>query len=73
MIYITWDCHGDYLRFSTEKFPEQKQMTKEDYVIIAGDFGFWKNDREQYTQSHQSWVMVERGIAKLRRNGYWYP
>jgi hypothetical protein len=29
-------------------------MTKEDYVIIAGDFGFWKNDREQYTLSHQS-------------------
>lgn len=48
MIYITGDCHGDYLRFSTENFPEQKQMTKEDYMIIAGDFGFWKNDREQY-------------------------
>lgn len=47
MIYITGDCHGDYRRFNTKNFPEQKQMTKKDYVIITGDFGFWKNDKEQ--------------------------
>lgn len=47
MIYITGDCHGDYRRFSSQNFPEQKEMTKEDYVIVAGDFGFWKDDKEQ--------------------------
>lgn len=47
MIYITGDCHGEYRRFNTEIFPEQKQMTKADYVIIAGDFGFWHDTKEQ--------------------------
>ena len=39
MIYITGDCHSDFTRFSTENFPEQREMTKDDYVIICGDFG----------------------------------
>ncbi len=47
-IYITGDTHGDYRRFSVPIFPEQKQMTKDDYVIICGDFGFWSDDKEQY-------------------------
>lgn len=46
MIYITGDCHGDFERFSEENFPEQKNMTKEDYVIICGDFGgVWNVDQ----------------------------
>lgn len=47
MIYITGDCHGDYRRFENEIFPEQLEMTKNDYVIIAGDFGFWNDDSRQ--------------------------
>lgn len=47
MIYITGDCHGEYSRFNTKTFPEQKQMTKEDYIIICGDFGYWDESREQ--------------------------
>ena len=39
MIYITGDCHCNFERFNTEIFPEQKEMTKDDYVIICGDFG----------------------------------
>ena len=39
MIYITGDIHGDPRRLSMECFPEQKEMTKDDYVIICGDFG----------------------------------
>ena len=39
MIYITGDTHADFTRFSTDKFPIQKEMTKNDYVIICGDFG----------------------------------
>src|SRR5699024_4647782 len=46
-IYITGDCHGDYRRFSTEIFPEQYTMGKNDYVIVCGDFGYWSEDREQ--------------------------
>ncbi len=39
MIYITGDTHADFRRFSRRIFPEQDEMTKEDHVIIAGDFG----------------------------------
>lgn len=44
MIYITGDTHGDWIpRLNTKYFPEQKEMTKNDYVIICGDFGIWNN------------------------------
>ena len=39
MVYITGDCHADFSKFNTKNFPEQKTMTKDDYVIICGDFG----------------------------------
>ena len=39
MIYITGDTHADFSRFEEENFPQQKELTKDDYVIICGDFG----------------------------------
>ena len=39
MIYLTGDTHGEVQRFGKDSFPEQKEMTKDDYVIILGDFG----------------------------------
>ncbi len=39
MVYVTGDIHGDFKRFWKIYFPEQNNMTKEDYVIITGDFG----------------------------------
>lgn len=60
MIYITGDCHGDFCRFSTKIFPEQKEMTKEDTVIICGDFGgvWYREDLPAYEQ-------------KLKTENYW--
>ena len=47
MIYITGDCHSDFVRFSSKVFPEQKSMTKNDYVIICGDFGgVWHEEKD---------------------------
>ena len=55
MIYVTGDCHSDFRRFSTSNFPEQKDMTKEDYVIICGDFGdIW--DYREETKYEQYWL-----------------
>ena len=53
MIYVTGDIHGNPDRLGTRYFPEQKEMTKEDYVIILGDFGLvWdykgENSNEKY-------------------------
>ena len=47
MIYITGDTHSDFSRFTEEKFPIQSEMTKDDYIIICGDFGgVWTFEEE---------------------------
>ena len=38
-IYITGDTHGEFTRFKKDIFYEQTSLTKNDYVIICGDFG----------------------------------
>ncbi|MGI6110432.1 MAG: metallophosphoesterase family protein, partial [Eubacteriaceae bacterium] len=43
MIYITGDCHGNYSRFARENFPQQDSMTKDDFMIVCGDFGLWED------------------------------
>ena len=53
MVFVTGDTHGDWInRLNVNSFPEQKEMTKDDYVIICGDFGIWDNSkREKYNLS----------------------
>lgn len=38
MIYATGDLHGNVLRFQPQYFPEQAEMTKDDYMIVCGDY-----------------------------------
>lgn len=48
MIYITGDLHGeiDKAKLTTKYFPVQKELSKSDYLIVAGDFGcIWSGDR----------------------------
>lgn len=47
MIFITGDCHADWSKFSTDSFLEQKEMTRDDYVIVCGDFGVWHPDNTE--------------------------
>lgn len=47
MIFITGDCHADWRRFSTENFPEQEEMTRDDFVVVCGDFGLWNDDKTE--------------------------
>ncbi len=47
MIYITGDTHGDYRRFADGYFTEQKHLTKQDSVIICGDFGIWEDSPKE--------------------------
>lgn len=63
MIFITGDTHGPqkhgtfsvdgYMtRLNTTNFPEQKEMTRSDFVIICGDFGgIWDTDRRKVAES----------------------
>ena len=50
MIYITGDTHIpiDIHKLSGSYFKEQKHLTKEDILIICGDFGgVWDNSKEE--------------------------
>ncbi len=50
MIYITGDTHIpiDTEKLTTKRFPEQKRLTKNDFLIICGDFGgVWCGDNEE--------------------------
>lgn len=41
VIWITGDTHGDWIhRLNMDSFPEQREMTKDDYVIVLGDLGY---------------------------------
>lgn len=51
MIYITGDIHADIDigKLSTDRFPQQKSMSKNDSLIICGDFGLvWDNSRREH-------------------------
>lgn len=54
MIYVTGDTHAniDIGKLNTERFPQQKNLTKDDYVIVCGDFGLvWDGSaREMWWQ-----------------------
>ncbi len=50
MIFITGDTHIpiDINKLSTTKFPKQKYLSEEDYVIVCGDFGgVWDHSHEE--------------------------
>lgn len=69
MIYITGDTHipTDIGKLSRKRFPEQKQLSKEDYVIICGDFGgVWDNSNEE-----KYWIkwLGERNFTTLFIDG----
>ena len=49
MIYLTGDIHGsiDISKLNTRQFTEQEYLTKNDYLIVCGDFGLvWDNSNE---------------------------
>ena len=48
MVFITGDCHGNFRRFGRRYFPEQETMDRDDYIIVAGDFGgVWADTPEE--------------------------
>lgn len=76
-IYVTGDTHGAdkfgfhsvdgfVNRLNMESFPEQKFMTKEDYVIICGDFGgVWNYAGETPKEKHDLDWLDSRNFTTL--------
>lgn len=70
MIYITGDTHSDFERFNRKIFPEQKTMTKEDYVIICGDFGgVWYMEDDNRTENYQLDWLASKNCSVLFVDG----
>lgn len=49
-IFVTGDLHGqiDIRKLNKRNFPIQDELTKEDYLIIVGDFGLvWHDTKEE--------------------------
>lgn len=48
MIFITGDTHCGFQRFSTKYFPQQKELGRDDFMIVCGDFGgVWSGRAEE--------------------------
>ncbi len=70
MIYVEGDCHGDFRRFSTENFPEQKEMTKRDVVIVTGDFGgIWDYRGESSEEKYWLKWLNEKNFTTVFADG----
>ena len=83
MIYITGDTHGSApigrcsvdgfgSRLNKASFPEQKEMTRDDYVIICGDFGGIWNYDSRYDSAKSSFrekICLDHGESKEEK--YW--
>ena len=66
-IYITGDTHGGFQRFGGKYFPQQRNMGREDYVIITGDFGgLWDGSNKD-----QHWLdwLEEKSFTTLFVDG----
>lgn len=58
MIVITGDTHGsiDIKKLNSDNFPKGKELTRDDYVIILGDFGLlWRNKPDETEKYWTKW------------------
>lgn len=51
MIYLTGDTHGEFTRLTQNRLLRKGALTREDYVIICGDFGgiWYAGERQEKT------------------------
>lgn len=57
MIYVTGDIHGqlDLWKVTKRNWPEQHNLTRDDYLIILGDFGLYWNKDKIYEYLQDFW------------------
>lgn len=73
IIFVTGDLHanarGEMDKLTADNFPQQREMTKEDYVIICGDFGWvWHNEESKEERWWLNWL-DERNFTTLFIDG----
>lgn len=54
-VFITGDTHGniDWHKLNSTKFEQGKELTKNDFIIVCGDFGgvWYGNTTDEYIQN----------------------
>ena len=72
MIYITGDTHcpTGMDKLNETNFPQQKHMTKKDYVIICGDFGDIWSAKSNEQKDMLQWLS-QRNFTTLFLDGNW--
>jgi len=71
MIYATGDTHipMDISKLNSKNFLEQKYMTKNDYIIITGDFGLLWNIEFSKTELYWKKWLEDRNFTTLFIDG----
>ena len=66
-IFISGDTHGGYTmeKLFSKSFPDGKKLTKDDYLIIAGDFGFVFHSEETKTERYWLKWFIEKPWTTL--------
>ena len=57
-IYLTGDCHMNFRRMRKKNFPERAHLTKNDYLIVLGDFGVgpWGHPNKNNQKEWNYWL-----------------
>lgn len=66
-LLLTGDVHGeiDISKLSNKAWPQQKELTKEDYLIILGDFGLVWNENLINTERYWLQWLEEKPFTTL--------
>lgn len=69
-IFITGDLHGDFSRFKKEIFYEQTELSKDDYVIVTGDFGgVWGGSPNE--RHWLDWLESSGALYRVNHRSWW--
>lgn len=68
-IFVTGDTHGsnDYQKLNARNFPIKKDLDRDDYLIICGDFGgVWSGSRDDaIAERYPNYKIGENGVDYL--------
>lgn len=70
-VYICGDTHipYDYKKLTSKKWPEQKTMSEDDYLIILGDFGLLWGANEDNEERYYKRIIENRKFTTLFIDG----
>lgn len=62
-VYVCGDIHGDIdiHKLNIDNWPEQKDLSQNDLLVILGDFGlFWNNEQDKEEKHWLNWLLDKK-------------